>query len=81
MTASGTNTSRRGILRDIVLGLLAVGGLALAGYGTYLHFSIAARVSAGQCDGCAPWHPLFVVAPIVVGTVLLVLAGYLITRR
>ncbi|MFC7251240.1 hypothetical protein ACFQJ5_15550 [Halomicroarcula sp. GCM10025324] len=66
--------------RDLLGGLLLPPGLALAGYGSYLHFSIAARVSAGQCDGCAPWHPLFVVAPIVVGAALLTASGYLLSQ-
>lgn len=54
-----------------LLGLL---GAVLAGYGAYTHFSIAARTN---CDGCAPWHPLFVVAPLVLGALLLVGAAVL----
>lgn len=73
-------TNRTWTKRDLLGGLLLVPGLALAGYGSYLHFSIAARVSAGQCDGCAPWHPLFVVAPIVVGAALILLGAYLVYR-
>lgn len=61
-------------------GLLAV-GLALASYGAYLHMSIAGRVRAGNCDGCAPWHPLFVVAPLLLGSVLVLGGGYVIYRR
>ena len=61
-------------------GLLLVAGLALAGYGSYLHRTLAARVSAGQCDGCQPWHPLFVVTPIVVGAAFLLAGGYLLSR-
>ena len=62
------------------VGLLLVSGLGLAGAGTYLHLTIAARVSAGQCDGCAPWHPLFVVTPIVAGVVIAAVA-VLLSRR
>jgi hypothetical protein len=61
-------------------GLLAI-GLALASYGAYLHLSIAGRVRAGDCDGCAPWHPLFVVAPLVLGSALVLGGGYIIYQR
>lgn len=56
-------------------------GVALSGYGSYLHFTIAAKVSAGRCDACAPWHPLLVIAPIVIGVCLVLLGGYLLFRR
>jgi hypothetical protein len=58
-----------------------VAGLGLAGTGSYLHLTIAARVRAGNCDGCAPWHPLFVVAPLLVGIVLVLIGGYVLYRR
>ena len=80
MERTSASSDRAWTKRDLLGGLLLVPGLALAGYGSYLHFTVAARVSAGQCDGCAPWHPLFVVAPIVVGAALLLLAGYLVYR-
>jgi hypothetical protein len=54
---------------DVLAGLIGFVGLGLAGYGLYSHFSLAAAVRAGSCDGCAPWHPLLIVAPIVVGSV------------
>ena len=76
--STGTPASdRRRTVRDLLTGLLLFVGLGLAGVGSYFHLSIAAGVSAGQCDGCAPWHPLFVVTPIVVGVATLVVAGYL----
>jgi hypothetical protein len=67
-------------VRIVAGGLLTI-GLALASYGAYLHFSIAARVRAGNCDGCAPWHPLFVVAPLVLGSALALGGGSLIYQR
>lgn len=79
---NATAADRRGWSgRTIGAALLAVAGLALASYGSYLHLTIAARVSAGACDGCAPWHPLFVVAPLIVGTAAVLLGGYGLVRR
>lgn len=76
---SPMETDRRG--SGLLAGLLLVAGLGLAGYGGYVHVTVAARVSAGRCDGCAPWHPLFVLAPLVAGAALVLLAGYLAYRR
>ena len=64
-------------VRIVAGGLLTI-GLALAGYGAYLHVSIATRVQAGSCDGCAPWHPLFVVTPLVLGSAFVLAGSYLI---
>ncbi len=61
--------------------LLLVSGLALAGFGLALHVQIAGYLSAGRCDGCAPWHPLLVVAPLVVGTATALGSGYVLARR
>lgn len=57
--------------------LVAAVGVVLLGYGLSAH-----RLATGvaRCDGCAPWHPLFVVAPLVVGGVLVV-GGALLARR
>lgn len=54
----------------------ALVGIALASYGGYTQYTIASKVAAGACDGCAPWHPLFVVAPLVVGVLLLSAGSY-----
>lgn len=51
-------------------------GTALASYGGYTQYTIAAKVASGVCDGCAPWHPLFVVAPLLVGITLLAAGSY-----
>ena len=59
-------------------GVLAAAGAALLGYGAYAHFSVVGRT---RCDGCAPWHPLFVVAPVVLGAVLVVAGIGLLVRR
>ena len=67
--------------RTLLGGLGLLLGLGLVGAGGYFHLTLAARVAAGRCDGCAPWHPLFVVAPLVVGTALVLLVGYLSLRR
>lgn len=64
-----------------VASALLVVGLGLGGWGTYLHLSLSGRIQAGVCDGCAPWHPLFVVAPLVAGTTLLTAAGYLFVQE
>ena len=55
---------------------LIVVGLGLVGWGTYLNLRLGAQLSAGRCDGCAPWHPLFVVAPILLGAVLVLSGTY-----
>ncbi|NHN41130.1 hypothetical protein G9C85_05700 [Halorubellus sp. JP-L1] len=51
-------------------------GLGLASYGGYTQYTISRAVADGACDGCAPWHPLFVVAPLVVGVVLVAIGSY-----
>lgn len=51
-------------------------GLVLASYGGYTQYTIASQLAAGTCDGCAPWHPLFVVAPLVLGVALLAAGSY-----
>lgn len=66
--------------RELLGGLLLVPGVVLAGVGGYFHVTLAARVRAGRCDGCEPWHPLVVVAPLLVGVACLLLAGYLLSR-
>ncbi|MFC7020195.1 MULTISPECIES: hypothetical protein [Haloarcula] len=80
MGRTRASTARGWTKRDLLGGLLLVPGLALAGVGSYLQFTIATRVSAGQCDGCASWHPLFVVAPLVVGAALVLLGSSLVYR-
>lgn len=57
--------------------LVALVGLALLGSATYAHFSIA---GATRCDGCTPWHPLFVLAPLVGGAAFVASAGLLYAR-
>lgn len=79
--ASRTLAESDSWLGDLVRAVLLAVGLGLAGYGGYVHFTVAAQVRRGQCDGCAPWHPLLVVAPLVVGTLFVLLAGYLSYRR
>lgn len=59
--------------------MLFAAGLALVGYGASVHLSVATRVGAGRCDGCAPAHPLFVVAPLAVGAPLI--AAAVLSRR
>lgn len=58
--------------------LLSLVGLALLGVGTYAHLSVASRA---HCDGCEPWHPLFVLAPLVVGVVIVGIAVAIFARQ
>ena len=51
-------------------------GTTLASYGGYTQYTITSQVAAGVCDGCTPWHPLFVVAPLLVGITLLSAGSY-----
>lgn len=80
MSAARREEPGRPVARLLASGLGLV-GLALIGYGGPVHLSVAAAVGRGRCDGCAPWHPMFVVAPIVVGAALLTVAGFLLARR
>lgn len=68
-------------LRGGLAGLLVAVGLGLVGWGTFLHLQLSGRLGAGACDGCSPWHPLFVVAPLVVGAGLALAGGSLLARR
>lgn len=81
MDTTNALVEREWTASDLGAGLLVVAGLALSGYGSYVHFTVAARVAAGRCDGCAPWHPLLVVTPLVVGVASVILGGYLLSRR
>ena len=58
--------------------VVAAVGVVLLGCGLSAHRSVA---GVARCDGCEPWHPLFVVAPLVVGGVLVVIATALFARR
>lgn len=65
---------------DLLGGMHLVLGVVLAGVGSYFHVTIATQVNAGQCNGCEPWHPLFVLSPLTIGVTLFLLAGYLLAR-
>lgn len=75
-TLGGPNWTRS----DLLGGMLLVLGVVLAVVGSYFHVSIATQVNAGQCNGCEPWHPLFVLSPLTIGVTLFLLAGYLLAR-
>ena len=66
--------ARVGVLSATV----AAAGVVLLGYGASAHRSVT---GVARCDGCEPWHPLFVVAPLVVGGVLVVVGSALLARR
>lgn len=58
-------------------------GAGLIAYGSYMHLTIGDR-TLGNClesGACDPWHPTWVVAPLVVGTLSLVVAVVLARRR
>ncbi len=77
MSVSGVLGDHNWTGRGVVAGLLFLAGAGLAGVGSYFHLTTAAQVRAGGCDGCDPWHPLVVVTPLVVGSLLVCLGGYL----
>jgi hypothetical protein len=55
------------------LGVLLMGvGFALTG--------VSVHVEATTCDGCTPYHPLFVVAPVGIGATLTTAGGWLLGR-
>jgi hypothetical protein len=60
----------------VASGAAALLGVALASYGGYTQYELSRQIAAGTCDGCAPWHPLFVVAPLVLGIVLVAGGSY-----
>jgi hypothetical protein len=51
-------------------------GFVLVSYGFSAHNSAA----TGRGDAAAPWHPLFVLAPLLVGGALVVGGGVLLVR-
>jgi hypothetical protein len=59
---------------------VALLGIALASYGGYTQYRIASRLAAGACDGCSPWHPLFVVAPLALGIALIAGGSYVLAK-
>lgn len=64
--------------RSLLWGPVAFVGLGLLGFGTYAHFSVVGRT---RCDGCQPWHPLFVLAPLVAGALLVAVVGAFVARK
>ncbi|WP_255148941.1 hypothetical protein [Halorarius halobius] len=62
--------------RLLALGVLLVGvGLALTGLGFHV------EAAGARCDGCAPYHPLFVLAPVASGAALTTVGGWLFGRE
>lgn len=69
--------------RRWALRTLFIAGIGLVGAGAYVHATIGGRtlghcVESGACD---PWHPTWVVTPVVLGTAFVAVAGYLRYRR
>ncbi|MFC4548887.1 MULTISPECIES: hypothetical protein [Halorussus] len=62
-----------------VAGLPLVVGLGLGYWAVYTHLRIAEQLRAGRCDGCEPWHPLFVAA--LVGSAAFVLVSLVLFSR
>jgi hypothetical protein len=80
MPTTETPTERDPSASDLLAGVVLLAGIGLVGAGSYVHLTVAARASAGRCDGCEPWHPLIVVTPLAVGAAFVLLGGYLLTR-
>lgn len=78
-----TSESSNGFTRKdgtILTWLLLAVGTGLVGYGGYVHFTGGQR-TLSHCGGCDPWHPLWVVTPLVLGSVFVLPAGILAVRR
>lgn len=61
--------------RLLAVGVLLVGvGLTLTGASVHL------AATGPTCDGCAPYHPLFVVTPLGLGVLLTTAGGWLLGR-
>lgn len=83
MTTSETPKERTRKMGEKLVGLLSVLGLGLVGYGSYMHFTMGDR-TLGNClknNVCNPWDPQWVIAPLVIGAVFVLLAGYFVYRR
>lgn len=74
---TGDSSTETHVWKKALAGISSAVGLGLVSYGAYTHLSLAGRA---RCDGCDPWHPLFVVAPLVVGSILVLSGGYLLGR-
>lgn len=79
MTTNRSETDRPWINSPGIVGAVLL-GLVFVGYGTYMHVTMGDR-TLGACEVCNPWHPQWVVTPLVLGAALLVVGGYLVTRR
>lgn len=55
-------------------------GLTLASYGASVQYDASQAIAAGTCDGCTPWHPLFVVTPLAVGIGLVAIGSYTLAK-
>lgn len=76
MNWSAVVTGRRA--RTVFRSLLLLVGLGLLMYGSYAHLSVA---NTARCDFCAPWYPLFVLAPLSVGGAFVLSSVYLLLKN
>jgi hypothetical protein len=67
-------------LATALAGAALVVGVGLLASGVALHLRVSGTLATGTCDGCEPWHPLFVVAPLVVGSALALVGGGALAR-
>jgi hypothetical protein len=81
MTLSEQRSEGTSTVMDLLTVLTLVPGIGFVGVGSYIHLTVTAQARTGQCDGCEPWHPLFVLAPLVVGSLLVLVGGYLRYHR
>ena len=54
-----------------------VAGLGLLAFAIEYHFEMVGE----SCEGCAPFHPLFVIAPMVLGAILTLGGAYVVRRQ
>lgn len=80
MSTTNGPDARTWTTRTRLGGLLVGVGVALVGYGNYVHLTVGDR-TLGHCDGCDPWHPPFVVAPLVAGATLALAGSSLLAMR
>lgn len=83
MTESETSLFRESLGGHLLPKVLAVVGLGSVGYGGYMHFTMGDR-TLGNCletNVCNPWHPQWVIAPLVIGVISIFLAVYLFSNR
>lgn len=55
-------------------------GVGLASYGGYTQYALTTAIERSPCPSCAAWDPVAVVAPLVLGIVLVATGSFALAR-